>query len=158
MKFYKIAITLAALPFISINASANAPSKEPEACHLKPKQVVTAFVNELYIENKPHEALETWVAEDYVQHNPMAPNGRAAVEKFFDEYSKNPAFANMKSDVRRIIADGDLVAVHSHATNGPNDPGFVVVDIWRVEGCKIVEHWDVMQKVPEQSANGNTMY
>ena len=60
--------------------------------------------------------------------------------------------------VHRIIASEDLVAVHYHSQASRDDPGFAIVDIFRVEGCRMVEHWDVVQAVPEQSANNNTMF
>ncbi|SKW40691.1 Uncharacterised protein [Mycobacteroides abscessus subsp. massiliense] len=58
----------------------------------------------------------------------------------------------------RSAVDGDLVYLHVHSTNDPQDRGQAVVDIFRVDGGKIVEHWDVIQDVPAESANGNTMF
>ena len=56
------------------------------------------------------------------------------------------------------MADGNLVAVHSHGKFAADDRGIAVVDILRVEGCKVMEHWDVVQPVPEKSANSNGMF
>ena len=61
-------------------------------------------------------------------------------------------------DMVRVISEGDLVVVHSKFTTGPQDRGQAIIDIFRVADGKIVEHWDVIQAIPEQSANGNTMF
>lgn len=96
------------------------------------------------------------VAENYKQHNPQVPDGKAPFVNFFIDYFKD----NPESHVRvvRSATDGDLVFLHVHASNGANDRGQAVVDIFRVEKGMIVQHWDVIQDVPEQSANDNTMF
>ena len=127
-----------------------------DTCRLKPKEVVTRFMTTFYTEKKVREAFETWVVPNYIQHNPMAPNGRDAAITFLEPFfAKNP---DINYSIKRIIADGNLVAVHSHGKFAPNDRGIAVVDILRVENCKVVEHWDVVQPVPEKSANDNTMF
>jgi predicted SnoaL-like aldol condensation-catalyzing enzyme len=60
--------------------------------------------------------------------------------------------------IKRIIADGNLVVVHSHGQFAAGDRGIAVVDILRVQGCRIMEHWDVVQPVPEQPVNSNGMF
>jgi predicted SnoaL-like aldol condensation-catalyzing enzyme len=86
----------------------------------------------------------------------MAPNGRDAAIAFLEPFfAKNP---DINYSIKRIIADGNLVAVHSHGKFSPTDRGVAVVDILRVENCKVVEHWDVVQPIPEESANQNTMF
>ena len=64
----------------------------------------------------------------------------------------------MRIDIKRLVAEGDLVVTHSHLVREPGDRGQAVVDIFRLENGKIVEHWDVLQDVPEQAANTNTMF
>ena len=129
---------------------------EGASCDKTPRQVVEAFGKLFYDQLKVKEAFDTWVREDYIQHNPVAPDGREpAIDALSGWLSTQPDFTY---DVKRIIADGDLVAVHMHARPTPEDRGFAVVDIFRVEGCKIAEHWDVLQPVPEISANNNTMF
>ena len=125
-------------------------------CHLTPKQVVTKFMNELYVERKVREAFTNWVDPAYIQHNPMAQTGRDAAINFLEPFfAKNPS---IRYSIKRIIADGNLVAVHSHGKFAPEDRGIAVVDIVRVEGCKVMEHWDVIQPIPEKAANTNGMF
>ncbi|HEY0212240.1 MAG TPA: nuclear transport factor 2 family protein [Paenirhodobacter sp.] len=96
------------------------------------------------------------LVEDYKQHNPNVPNGKAPFVGYFtDFFAKNP---QARSRIVRSSTDGDLVWLHVHSTNGPDDLGRAVVDILRVEDGKITEHWDVIQPVPETSANDNTMF
>ena len=137
-----------------------APSAHAETCKLTPKQVVTQFMQEFYIEKKVRSSFERWVDPGYIQHNPYAQTGREAAIQFLTRFVEgNPG---QKTDIRRIIADGNLVAVHSHGWQEDGTPeqkrGFAVVDIFRVEGCKVMEHWDVISPVPETSANTNTMF
>lgn len=94
-------------------------------------------------------AFEELIVEDFVQHNPQVDNGRAAVQAFF------AAAGAVDVEVHRTIAEGDLVAVHSHYKTWNT----AAVDIFRLndEG-KIVEHWDVLQPIPDTTANGNDMF
>ncbi|MDT0509133.1 nuclear transport factor 2 family protein [Novosphingobium sp. MMS21-SN21R] len=131
-----------------------------EKCKLSPKQVVSEFMDEFYIQKKVRPAFEKWVDPGYIQHNPYAATGRDAAIAFLEPFvANNPT---QKTTIHRIIADGNIVAVHSHGWNETGDAaakrGFAVVDIFRVEGCKVMEHWDVLSPVPETSANTNTMF
>jgi len=127
-----------------------------DECRLKPKEVVTQFVTKLYVERQPREAFETWVEPGYIQHNPLAATGRDAAIAFLEPFFKSHPDARIS--IKRIIADGNLVAVHSHQVFTSGDRGLAVIDILRVEHCKIAEHWDVAQAVPEKSANSNGMF
>lgn len=125
-------------------------------CKLTPKQVVTNFMTKLYLDKKPREAFERWVDAGYIQHNPMAATGRDAAIAFLEPFmAANPGTVY---SIKRIIADGNLVAVHAHGKFSAEDRGIAVVDILRVQGCKVMEHWDVVQPVPEKSANENGMF
>ena len=133
-----------------------ATSVQAEECKLKPKEVVTKFMNEFYIEKRVREAFETWVEPGYIQHNPMAQTGRDAAIAFLEPFFKS--HPDISYSIKRIIADGNLVAVHSHGVFNPGERGLAIVDILRVDHCKIAEHWDVAQPVPEKSANSNGMF
>jgi predicted SnoaL-like aldol condensation-catalyzing enzyme len=100
-------------------------------------------------------AFDRYVGATYTQHNPLAADGRAAAISFLSGFlEKN----SVRYDIVRVIAEGDLVAVHSHVTFNSEGRGNAVVDIFRFEHGKIVEHWDVVQPVPEKAANSNTMF
>ena len=146
------------LVFVLLTAAFALPTTHANAaaCHLTPKQVVTRFMTTLYVDKKARDAFETWVDPGYIQHNPMAESGRDAAIGFLEPFLAQHPDANYS--IKRIIADGSLVAVHSHGSFAPGDRGIAVVDILRVEGCKVVEHWDVVQSVPEKSANSNGMF
>lgn len=95
------------------------------------------------------DAFDELIVDDYVQHNPQAGNGLQAVKDFFA-----PA-GPVDVEVHRVIADGDLVTVHANYKTW-NMAG---VDIFRLnDGGKIIEHWDVLQQVPETTASGNDMF
>jgi len=115
------------------------------------------FLDTIFNQKKVAEAFEAYVGDDYIQHNPMVPTGiAAAVEGLSAFVGNGPA---TPYQFKRVIAEGDLVAVHSHVHLAAEGPGFAVVDIFRVdEDGKIVEHWDVLQAVPETAANDNTMF
>jgi predicted SnoaL-like aldol condensation-catalyzing enzyme len=130
-----------------------------QAKTLSPKQIVSAFTTQAFEQRQPVEAAMTYIsAKKYIQHNPNGKDGREAFIHGFAQYVLNNTIQCVN---KRIIADGDLVAVHSHCKERPADPsdrGSAVVDIFRVEDGKIVEHWDVSQDVPEESNNTNTMF
>jgi predicted SnoaL-like aldol condensation-catalyzing enzyme len=115
------------------------------------------FLDTIFNQKKVAEAFASYVGDDYIQHNPTVPSGiEAAVQGLSGFVGSGPA---NPYDFKRVIAEGDLVAVHSHVHLVPEGPGFAVVDVFRVdENGKIVEHWDVVQAVPETAANDNTMF
>lgn len=92
----------------------------------------------------------------YTQHTPAAEDGVGGLRKYINFFLKT--FPNAKGEIRRVIADGDIGAVHAHWTglNSPN--GDVSVDIFRVTDGKLVEHWDVLAAIPDTSMNNNTMF
>ncbi|WP_298164753.1 nuclear transport factor 2 family protein [Novosphingobium sp.] len=146
---------LAALALLAAPAAAQA-----KTCKLTPKQVVTQFLHEFYIEKKVRSSFEKWVDPGYIQHNPYAQTGREAAIAFLTKFVEgNPG---QRTKIHRVIADGNLVAAHSHGWQEDGTPeqkrGFAVVDMFRVQGCKVMEHWDVISPVPETSANTNTMF
>lgn len=100
-------------------------------------------------------AFGRYVGPTYRQHNPSAADGRQAA---ISVLSALVAKLDFHYDVKRVLVDGDMVAVHSHVTTSPGDRGSAVVDIFRFEHGKVVEHWDVIQAVPETPQNSNSMF
>jgi predicted SnoaL-like aldol condensation-catalyzing enzyme len=120
------------------------------------KKLVLDAANMLFIQHKVDQAIDTYFAPSYIQHNPMAASGSEAIRVFFKGfYAGNP---QATINIKRALADGDLVAIHYNMKIKPEDLGFAVVDIFRVENGKIAEHWDVVQPVAEKSANSNGMF
>ena len=120
------------------------------------KANVKAFYDLAFNQRQPEEAVKRYVGSSYRQHNPMAGDGPESFIGFVKWFTgENP---QMRFDFKRFIADGDLVSVHSHLRLSPEARGTAVMDIFRLENGKIVEHWDVLQDVPEQAANQNTMF
>lgn len=149
MKIGQYMAMAVAMTAISQNAHA-------EACNLTPKHVASSFMDEFYNKKNVKTAFETWVDPGYIQHNPTAATGRdATLAVLLPFFAANP---HMSYSIKRIIADGDLVAIHTHARLTETDRGMAIVDILRIKDCKVVEHWDVMQPVPENPANENGMF
>lgn len=110
----------------------------------------------IFNQHNPEQAAAKYIAPNYRQHNPNAADGPDGVVAYASGYLKaNP---NLRMEFKRIIAEGDLVAVHSFLKPNSADLGRAVVDIFRVEDGKLAEHWDVMQPIPLQAANKNTMF
>lgn len=119
------------------------------------RAVVQRFVDLFLRQLKVREAFETSVAENYIQHNPMAPDGKAAAITMLE--GMFGSMPGLSFEIARILVDGDLAAVHSLLKTSPDDRGVAVVDVFRIQDGMIAEHWDVIQPVPEQSANANGM-
>ncbi|NEM91113.1 zinc-binding dehydrogenase [Galbitalea soli] len=119
------------------------------------KRVVDAFFGRLMV-NKDLSAIDQYVDPDYRQHNPRIADGAVGVRAGLREYFER--FPQLSIVPKRTIAQGDLVAVHSHYIPEPGDRGKAVVDLFRVRNGKLVEHWDAVQDIPEAAANDNTMF
>ena len=120
------------------------------------KQTAIAFYERAFNDHQPEDAVEKYLGPRYIQHNPQAPDGGDAFIAFVRAYVGQ--FPELRVDIKRAIAEGDLVMTHSLLTTSPGDRGTAAADIFRLEDGKIVEHWDVLQPVPEESANDNTMF
>ncbi|GHB78709.1 nuclear transport factor 2 family protein [Persicitalea jodogahamensis] len=119
------------------------------------KQNAIAFYKTAY-DGKPRQAVEQYVGSEYIQHNPMVENG---VEGFIDYFERMvKEYPDKSIEFVRAVAEGDLVALHTHQVWPGNDQ-YVTMDFFRFdENGKIVEHWDSIQQIPQESASGNTMY
>jgi len=120
------------------------------------KAIVRDFYETAFNQHDPESAVQKHMGATYRQHNPMVPDGKDAFVSFVSGFVKQ--FPGLHSDIKRVLSEGDLVVLHSNMKINQEDRGSAVVDIFRVEGGKIVEHWDVVQEIPEKSANQNTMF
>lgn len=119
------------------------------------RQTVLAFY-EKGLNQKDAEAALQYVGNRYVQHNPTAADGPEGFRKFIAFLREK--FPNSRSDIKRSFVDGDYVILHVNAVREPGTRGSAIVDIFKLENGKIVEHWDVVQPVPETAANKNGMF
>ncbi len=119
------------------------------------RKLVVDFYDMVFNQHKVEEGAAV-VIEDYKQHNPYVPDGKAPFVSYFTQFFQdNP---DARARIVRSAADGDLVWLHIHSTQNDKAQGEAVIDIFRVQDGKITEHWDVIQPVPEESANENTMF
>lgn len=137
---------------LATSTIALAAKPDPEAN----KKLVREFYEMAFNAHKPGKAAKKYFGNRYVQHNPQVPDGADAFTKYFEPFFKE--HPKSSSDIRHILADADLVMLHVYSRVDEKDLGRAVVDIFRVENGKIVEHWDVVQPMPEKSANTNTMF
>lgn len=111
---------------------------------------------ELAINRKDFEAAEKFLGPHYIQHNPSAADGKEGLKRFVHYLREE--LPDYRSEIKRHFADGDYVILHVHNKPTPESRGRAVVDIFRLEDGKVVEHWDVIQPIPDDPANENTMF
>ena len=119
------------------------------------KKNAIAFYKKAY-EGNPREAVDEYLGEEYIQHNPLVGDGTGPFIEYFERMFNE--YPNKSIEFVRSIAENDLVALHTHQV-WPGNEEYVTMDFFRFDvNGKIVEHWDAMQRIPESSSNGNTMY
>jgi len=119
------------------------------------KQNAIAFYRTAY-EGNPRKAVEQYVGDNYIQHNPLVGDGKEPFIAYFEKMTIE--YSEKRIQFVRSVAEGNLVALHTHQT-WPGGEEYVTMDFFRFdENGKIVEHWDSMQLIPDKSENGNTMY
>jgi len=119
------------------------------------KKTVVEFY-EAAINRKDFEAASKFFGPRYVQHNPNAPDGIEGFRAFLGFLREK--FPESRSEIKRVWAEGDYVILHVHAVRAPGARGSAIVDVFKLENGKIVEHWDVIQEIPEKAANSNGMF
>ena len=104
----------------------------------------------------PKKAVELYVGDQYIQHNPGVEDGTGGFIEYFERMQAE--YPEKSIEFVRSVAEGDLVALHTHQT-WPGNEEYITMDIFRFdEKGKIVEHWDAVQKIPENAANENGMF
>lgn len=148
MKKVRMTLLLAACLFATTALAGNSAKEETN------KKLVTEFYEKV-LNQKDIAAIDKYVGP-YKQHNPMAPDGAEGLKGYI-AYLKESA-PQFKAEIKRVLADGDFVILHVHAVPAPGAPGHAIVDIFKLANGKLVEHWDVIQEIPEKPANNNGMF
>ena len=145
---------LASLAFIALALSA--PQADAQSAQLEAnKKNVVEFYNAA-INEKDFDKASKYLGSKYIQHNPVAADGPEGLKGFLGFLREK--FPQAKSEIKRVFAEGDYVILHVHAVRAPGERGSAIVDIFRLENGKVVEHWDVIQPIPEKAANDNGMF
>jgi predicted SnoaL-like aldol condensation-catalyzing enzyme len=132
------------------------PALAADAKQMEENKKIVAEFYDAALNQKDFEKASKYLGSRYTQHNPNAADGPEGLKGFL-AFLKDK-FPNNRSEIKRIFADGDYVIVHVHAVREPGTRGNAIIDIFRLENGKVVEHWDVVQPIPEKAANDNGMF
>lgn len=137
-----------------ILATATAYADEPSPVE-KNKALVVEFYNKA-LNDKDIEGAIAMMGPTYTQHNARIPDGQEGFRQFFTAFKQR--YPQSHSKIVRVFAEGDYVILHVHMVREPGTRGDAVMDIFRLENGKLVEHWDVLQPIPDNIPHSNTMF
>ena len=123
---------------------------------LEANKKVAVGLYEAAINRKDYDAAVKFLGPQYKQHNPTAGDGPEGLKSFIDFLKAK--YPKQRGDIKQVIAEGDKVVLHVHSTRDDGTPGRAIIDIFRVVNGKVVEHWDVIQDIPEKASNTNGMF
>lgn len=150
MKSLRLIMVAASLAAVSLSVHARETAQE------KANIRTVEALYDAALNQKDFAKARTYIGDRYIQHNPTARDGLEGLKAFVDFLRAK--FPQSHSDIKQAFADGHYVILHVHSVRVPGTLGRAIVDIFRLEHGKVVEHWDVVQDIPAHSANTNTMF
>ncbi|MGB6452145.1 MAG: ester cyclase [Steroidobacteraceae bacterium] len=150
MKSLKLLMVATCLAAVSLSVQAR--ETEREKANIRTVEALYSAA----LNDKDFAKARTYIGDRYIPHNPTARNGIDGLKAFIDFLRAK--FPESHSDIKQAFADGNYVILHVHSVRVPGTLGRAIVDIFRLENGKVVEHWDVVQDIPEHAANSNTMF
>ncbi|MDW6002256.1 nuclear transport factor 2 family protein [Vibrio mangrovi] len=147
----KKSFLIIALMFICNSVMAGTNSLESN------KKLVVDFYTQVLLHGRA-DVIDQYIGDEYIQHNPTVASGKEAFRQLIESFPPRDKNAPPSGKIVRVVAEGDLVVLHVNNYYWPGSNGGAIVDIFRVKNNKIVEHWDVIQAIPDSSKNDNTMF